>query len=122
MGTKYNEKLRFVLFFQYVKWFLTEFFWEVRFKSPQKSVTAVERIYMYLQKKGIKKIAVLNATDKFGQEGEEALKALSGKYGVTIVAQEKFEVSDVDMTVQLTKIKAADPQAVICWTIGPPAG
>jgi branched-chain amino acid transport system substrate-binding protein len=90
------------------------------FKSPQKSVTAVERIYQYLQKKGIKKIAVLNATDKFGQEGEEALKTLAGKYGITIVAQEKFEVSDVDMTVQLTKIKAADAQALICWTIGPP--
>ena len=90
------------------------------FKSPQKSVTAVERIYLFLQKKGIKKIAVLNATDKFGQEGEEALKALAGKYGVIIVAQEKFEVSDVDMTVQLTKIMATDPQAVVCWTIGPP--
>jgi branched-chain amino acid transport system substrate-binding protein len=90
------------------------------FKSPQKSVTAVERIYMYLQTKGIKKIAVINATDKFGQEGEEALKALAEKYGVTIVTQEKFEMSDVDMTVQLTKIKATDAQAVICWTIGPP--
>ena len=90
------------------------------FKSPQKSVTAVERIYMYLQKKGIKKIAVINATDKFGQEGEEALKGLAEKYGVAIVAQEKFEVSDVDMTVQLTKIRATDAQAVICWTIGPP--
>ena len=90
------------------------------FKSPQKSVTAVERIYMYLQKKGINKIAILNATDKFGQEGEEALKALADKYGVTIVSQEKFEMGDVDMTVQLTKIKAADAQAVICWTIGPP--
>ncbi|MCX5899583.1 MAG: ABC transporter substrate-binding protein [Proteobacteria bacterium] len=90
------------------------------FKSPQKSVTAVERICQYLQKKAIKKIAVITATDKFGQEGEEALKALSGKYGITIVAQEKFEVSDVDMTVQLTKIKTNDPQAVICWTIGPP--
>ena len=90
------------------------------FKSPQKSVTAVERICQYLQKKAIKKIAVITATDKFGQEGEEALKALTGKYGITIVAQEKFEVSDVDMTVQLTKIKSTDAQALVCWTIGPP--
>ena len=90
------------------------------FKSPQKSVTAVERICQYLQKKAVKKIAVITATDKFGLEGEEALKALTGKYGITIVAQEKFEVSDVDMTVQLTKIKATDTQALVCWTIGPP--
>lgn len=89
------------------------------FKSPQKTVTAVEKIYQYLEKRSIKKIAVINATDKFGQEGEESLKALAGKYGITIAAQEKFEVSDVDMTVQLSKIKAADVQALICWTIGP---
>jgi len=89
------------------------------FKSPQKTVTAVEKIYQYLQKQGIKKIAVISATDKFGQEGEESLKALAEKYGITIAAQEKFDVSDVDMTVQLSKIKAADAQAVVCWTIGP---
>ena len=90
------------------------------FKSPQKTVTAVERIYQYLQKKGIKKIAIINATDGFGKEGEQALKELSGKYGIAIAAEEKFDVTDVDMTVQLTKIKATDAQAVICWTIGPP--
>lgn len=90
------------------------------FKSPQKSATAVERIYQYLQKAGIKKIALISATDKFGQEGEAMFKALAEKNSVTIVAMEKFEVSDVDMTVQLTKIKSTDAQAVICWTIGPP--
>lgn len=90
------------------------------FKSPQKTVTAVEKIYEYLKKQKIQKIAVINATDKFGQEGEESLNALADKYGITIVAQEKFEVSDVDMTVQLTKIKGTDAQALVCWTIGPP--
>ncbi|MCK7532458.1 MAG: hypothetical protein MZV63_16210 [Marinilabiliales bacterium] len=33
---------------------------------------------------------------------------------------EKFDVTDSDMTVQLTKLKGADAQALICWTIGPP--
>ncbi|MCX5902899.1 MAG: ABC transporter substrate-binding protein [Proteobacteria bacterium] len=90
------------------------------FKSPQKTITAVEKVYQYLQKQGIKKVALITASDKFGEEGEKSLKALSEKYGITIVAQEKFDITDSDMTVQLTKLKGADAQALICWTIGPP--
>jgi len=90
------------------------------FKSPQKTVTAVEKIYQYLQKQGIKKIALITAADGFGKEGEKSLQSLAGNYGLTIVANETFNVSDVDMTVQLTKIKGTDAQALICWTIGPP--
>ena len=90
------------------------------FKSPQKTVTAVQKVYQYLQKQGIQKIAIITATDGFGKEGEQSLKELAGEYGIKIVADEKFDVTDVDMTVQLTKIKATDAQALICWTIGPP--
>jgi branched-chain amino acid transport system substrate-binding protein len=90
------------------------------FKSPQKTITAVEKVYQYLQKQGIKKVAIITASDKFGEEGEKSLKALSEKYGITIVAQEKFDITDSDMTVQLTKLKGTDAQALICWTIGPP--
>jgi len=90
------------------------------FKSPQKTVTAVEKIYQYLQKQGIKKIAVITATDKFGEEGEKSLVRLADKYGISIVAAEKFDVKDSDMTVQLTKMKNTGAQALICWTIGPP--
>jgi len=90
------------------------------FKSPQKTVTAVEKIYLYLQKKGITKVAIITATDKFGEEGEKSLIKLASKYGISIVATEKFGVKDSDITVQLTKLKNTDAQALICWTIGPP--
>jgi len=90
------------------------------FKSPQKTITAVEKVYQYLQKQGIKKVALITASDKFGEEGEKSLQALAGQYGITIAAMEKFDVTDSDMTVQLTKLKGADAQALICWTIGPP--
>jgi branched-chain amino acid transport system substrate-binding protein len=90
------------------------------FKSPQKTVTAVEKVYQYLKKQGIKKVVIITASDGFGKEGEKSLNALAGNYGITILAAEKFDVKDSDMTVQLTKLKAADAQALICWTIGPP--
>ncbi len=90
------------------------------FKSPQKTVTAVEKIYQYLQKQGINNIVIITATDKFGEEGEKSLRKLAISYGITIELAEKFDVKDSDMTVQLTKLKNTNAQALICWTIGPP--
>ncbi|MGA1844197.1 MAG: ABC transporter substrate-binding protein [bacterium] len=89
------------------------------FKTPQRTTTAVEKIYAYCQKKGLKKIGLLTASDGFGQEGGKSLVNLAEKYGLTIVAQESFDVKDVDMTVQISKIAAQKPDAMVCWTIGP---
>jgi branched-chain amino acid transport system substrate-binding protein len=89
------------------------------FKTPQRTATAVEKIYVYCKKNGMKKIGILTASDGFGQEGGKALVNLAEKYGLSIVARESFDVKDVDMTVQISKIAAKKPQAIICWTIGP---
>jgi branched-chain amino acid transport system substrate-binding protein len=89
------------------------------FKSPQRSSTAVEKVYQYLQKKNLKKIALITASDGFGKDGKGWLEKLAAKHGVAIVADESFNPKDTDMTSQLTKIKAANPEAIICWTIGP---
>jgi branched-chain amino acid transport system substrate-binding protein len=62
---------------------------------------------------------LLGASDKFGQEGEAVLKKLAPKYGITIVKQESFDPNDANMTVQLTKVAAARPKAIVVWTIGP---
>ena len=88
------------------------------FKSPQKTVTAVERTYTYLKAKGIKKIAILTASDNFGQEGKASLEKLAGNFGLEIVNAQVFDTTDSDVSVQLTKIKGSKAQAVVCWTIG----
>jgi branched-chain amino acid transport system substrate-binding protein len=73
---------------------------------------------MYLKDKGIKKIAIMTASDNFGQEGKSSLEKLAPKFGIALVDSQIFDVTDSDVTVQLTKIKKASPQAVVCWTIG----
>jgi len=88
------------------------------FKSPQKTVTAVERTYAYLKARGIKKIAILTASDNFGQEGKASLEKLSAQYGLEIVNAQVFDTTDSDVSVQLTEIKGSQAQAVVCWTIG----
>ena len=89
------------------------------FKSPQRSSIAVKRLFMYLQQKGLTKVALLSAADGFGKDGARWMKKLAPEYGIELIAQESFGTRDTDMTAQLTKVKNAKPQALIVWTIGP---
>jgi branched-chain amino acid transport system substrate-binding protein len=89
------------------------------FKSPQRSSTAVKKVFEYLKEKKLTKLALLYASDPFGKDGAVWLKKLAPDYGLTFVAEESFGPKDIDMTAQLTKIKNAAPQAIVAWTIGP---
>ena len=89
------------------------------FKSPQRSSTAVQKLYGYLKAKGLTKVALLTASDSFGKDGLSWLEKLAPEFGVSFAAKESFGPSDTDMTAQLTKIRSATPQAIVTWTIGP---
>jgi branched-chain amino acid transport system substrate-binding protein len=89
------------------------------FKSPQRSSTAVRKLYGYLKAKGLTKIALFTASDSFGKDGLGWLERLAPEFGITFAAKESFGPADTDMTAQLTKIRNAAPQAIVSWTIGP---
>ncbi len=89
------------------------------FKAPQRSSTAVAKVYGYLKKKGLTRIGLLTAGDGFGQDGERWLKKMAPEYGIEIVGEEQFKPSDQDMKPQLANLAAKKPQAIVCWTIGP---
>ena len=89
------------------------------FKVPQTDSMAVEAIYTHLQGKGFSKIAIMSVTSGFGASGRQELIRLAGQYGMEIVADEKYDPKDTDMTAQLTKIKGLGPQAIVNWSIGP---
>uniref|UniRef100_A0A7V4G7A9 ABC transporter substrate-binding protein n=1 Tax=Desulfobacca acetoxidans TaxID=60893 RepID=A0A7V4G7A9_9BACT len=88
------------------------------FKSPQRSSTAVQKLFAYLKEKNLTKVGLMTATDAFGKDGATWLKKLAPDYGITFVAEESFGTKDTDMTAQLTNIKKAEPQAIVVWTIG----
>ena len=72
-----------------------------------------------VEKRGLKKVAILADSTNYGQLGREDLeKALKG-YGVTPVAVEKFNIGDVDMTSQLLKAKNAGAEVILTYAIGP---
>ncbi|MEJ5347160.1 MAG: ABC transporter substrate-binding protein [Desulfosoma sp.] len=89
------------------------------FKTPQRTSTAVTKVYEFLKAKGWTKVALLTATDGFGKDGLEWLLRLAPDHKMEVVANEAFDVNDADMTTQLVKIKATPAQVIICWTIGP---
>ncbi|RLE14507.1 branched-chain amino acid ABC transporter substrate-binding protein [Candidatus Aerophobetes bacterium] len=89
------------------------------FKTPQKDSDAVRKIYEYMNKKGISRIAIITGTTGFGDQGRKQLKQLAPEYGISIVADETYGPKDTDMTAQLTRIKATPAQAVVNWSIVP---
>jgi len=89
------------------------------FKTPQYDTSAVEAIYGYMKKQGISKVGIITISTGFGDAGKKALQEIAPKFGITILAEEKYGPKDSDMTTQLTKIKASGAQAVINWSVGP---
>lgn len=89
------------------------------FKTPHKDSHAVERIYDYMKAHGMKRIGIMSENTGFGAGGREQLMALAKDYGIEIVADETYGPSDKDMTAQLTKMKAANVDAVVNWSIVP---
>ncbi len=89
------------------------------FKVAPSDSHVVEKMYEFMQGKGIKRVAILTDSTSYGASGREELLRFAAQYGITIVADERYGPKDTDLTAQFTKVKAADPQAIVNWSIGP---
>lgn len=75
----------------------------------------------YLRQKGLNRIAVLNTTDASGVDQLQQIQrvvTLPENRGVSIVANESFNITDLNASAQLSRIKAARPQALLIGTTG----
>lgn len=88
------------------------------FKTPALTTDAVERVMEYMQKQGIKRIAIFTVVTPFGDEGRTELERIAPKFGIKIVANERFDPKDADMSAQLTRIRSTDAQAIQVWGVG----
>jgi len=91
------------------------------FKTPQSDALIVGILVDHLKAQGLTRVGWLNVDYAFGQLGWIEFEKATQKAGLTVVANEKFGQKDVDMTPQLTRVKAANPQAVVVWSIPPSA-
>ena len=67
------------------------------------------------------KVAIFHDSTNYGVSGRDDMLNQIKKQGnkLEVVAQEKFNIGDKDMTAQLLKAKAAGAQAILIWGIGP---
>ena len=86
------------------------------FKTPQSDVLMGQAIVDYLVSQDITKVATITERNPFGASGKEQWEKLLPGAGIEIVGKEEFGAEDPDTSVQLTKIKGTEAQAVICWS------
>ncbi|HUI45287.1 MAG TPA: ABC transporter substrate-binding protein [Nitrospirota bacterium] len=89
------------------------------FKTPQKDSDAVIKIFDQMKKMGITKIGVLSSNTGFGQAGKEQLEKLAPEHGIQIPISEVYDKAATDLTAEVTKLKAANVQAIVNWSIEP---
>jgi len=89
------------------------------FKTPQTDADAARRILDVLKKRKLTKVAVLSSNTGFGGAGKKQLEALAPEYGITLAANETYDKTATDLTDVATKVKAANVQAVVNWSIEP---
>ena len=70
-------------------------------------------------RRGFKKVAILADSTAYGDLGRKDLTAALAAKGITPVADEKFNIKDVDMTPQLLKAKEAGAEVILTYAIGP---
>lgn len=67
------------------------------------------------------KVAILHDATNYGVSGRDDLVKEIKKQGdkLQVVATEKFNIGDKDMTAQLLRAKSGGAQAILIWAIGP---
>ena len=89
------------------------------FNTPPTDRISISGLLTHMKKTGITSVAMLSAADGFGQSGKNILNELAPQFGIKVVSQEEFNRTDADMTAQVLKTKAANPDAILIWSALP---
>jgi len=74
----------------------------------------------YIQKKGLKKIGLMHDSTGWGQSGRDTALRLMKEANIPVSAgPEVFDQNDTDMTPQLTKMKEANVDFIIAYSLAP---
>jgi branched-chain amino acid transport system substrate-binding protein len=77
------------------------------FKTPHTDRMACQKIFEDIVARGFTNVAMISGTDGFGASMQAQCRDVIGDYGLNLVADENYNPTDVDMTAQLTNIRAA---------------
>jgi branched-chain amino acid transport system substrate-binding protein len=83
---------------------------------PDVKLTADLADFIHEKFPKIKRMAAIYVNDDFGRGGVESFKKAAARYGIEVMTEEKYTRGDVDFTAQITKIRAANPDAILDWS------
>jgi branched-chain amino acid transport system substrate-binding protein len=89
------------------------------FKVAPKDSFAAEMIFRQMKKMGVTRIGFLSSNTGFGKAGKEQVERLAPSFGIEIAASEVYDKAATDLTAEVTKLKAANVQAILNWSIEP---
>jgi branched-chain amino acid transport system substrate-binding protein len=90
------------------------------YSTSNSTVNQTKAFINFVRSKGWTRVAAITSTDSSGQDGWENIQKAASGGAVKVVSHQTFDPSDVSVTTQLSKIKAANPQALFIWTTGTP--
>jgi branched-chain amino acid transport system substrate-binding protein len=91
------------------------------FKTPMSETLVIGATLKQAKAMGIKKLALITASDAYGDTWLSQINNMAAKYDVQVVASERFAPSDVTALAQVSKVMAAQPDAVLVAATGTPA-
>ncbi len=89
------------------------------FNVPQKDRYAAVKIFQQMKKLGVTRIGLLSSNTGFGKAGKEQVEKLAPQYGIQIAVNDVYDKAATDLTAEVTKLKAANVQALLNWSIEP---
>jgi branched-chain amino acid transport system substrate-binding protein len=89
------------------------------FKTPQNDSDAVVKIFQRMKAQKISRIGVLSSNTGFGKAGKDQIAKLAPQHGIEIAVDEVYDKAATDLTAEVTKLKAANVQAILNWSIEP---
>ncbi len=88
--------------------------WMIRVISDDRQSSYALVNYIYEQK-GLKRIAVIRADNRYGRVGTMEFKDAAVRVGHPIILEVRFDDGDSDFSVQLERIKKLKPDAILIW-------
>jgi branched-chain amino acid transport system substrate-binding protein len=91
------------------------------FKMPPTDPTVAKTMQRFMKAQGWLKVGFVYRNDDYGKSGLAHFEQAGKADGFTVVASEAIEPTVTDATPQITRIRAASPQAIVVWSTPPSA-
>lgn len=69
---------------------------------------------------GIKTISLLHTSDAWGTNAGNVLDKVAPTYGIKVLSRNSYDPKAIDVSAQLIRIKAENPDAMVVWGYGEP--